>query len=146
MLKSERTKKSYCLLELRLNVGQKIKQASCKFCPILWNIQIMTHWSIYSFKSVFVDLKKRKVAKVFLFNVLTLDYDRLEGHENVCLTGPFLAVYCMRLSHAITCSFSKYFKNFVYFCPNFQIFCPFLTFICPFFALFLKNRTHALTF
>ena len=34
--------------------------------------------------------------------------------------------------------FFKIFSNFVHFCPNFQIFCPFL-------ALFLKNRTHALT-
>ena len=48
----------------------------------------------------------------------------------------------------ITCNhlpFFKIFSNFVYICPNFQIFClspPFFTF----YALFLKNRMHALTF
>ena len=42
--------------------------------------------------------------------------------------------------------FFKVFSNFVHFCPTFQIFCPFLTFFCPFFPLFLKNRTHVLTF
>ena len=39
-------------------------------------------------------------------------------------------------------------SNFVHFCQNFQIFSPFFPFLIFLYilALFLKNRTHALTF
>ena len=51
----------------------------------------------------------------------------------LALQGPILAVYCVRLSHAITCP-SKYFQILNIFDQIFK-----------YFALFLKNRTHALT-
>ena len=38
----------------------------------------MMQRSINSFESLFLD-KKEKVVKAFLFNILTLHYDRLEG-------------------------------------------------------------------
>ena len=55
--------------------------------------------------------------------------------EKLILLRPFLAVYCVRLSHAITCPFSEYFQILHIFAQIFKHF-----------ALFLKNRTHALTF
>ena len=47
-------------------------------------------------------------------------------------SGPILTVYCVRLLHAITCPFPKYFQIVCIFCPNFQIFYPFSTFLYPF--------------
>ena len=41
----------------------------------------------------------------------------LQSLINLMVSGPIPAVYCMRLSHTITCPFS----NFVHFYPNFQI-------------------------
>ena len=63
------------------------------------------------------------------------------------MSRSFLAVYCVRKSHVIICSF-KIRSNFVHFCQNFQIFSPFLPFLIFLYilALFLKNRTHTLTF
>ena len=62
-----------------------------------------------------------------------------------------VGAYSSSLLHAIIprnhLPFFKIFSNFVHFCPNFQNFPPFLPFLnifLPFFALFLKNRTHAL--
>ena len=55
--------------------------------------------------------------------------------QAICIIGllePFLAVCCMR------CPFSKYFQICT-FLPEFSN-------ILPFFALFLKNRMHALAF
>ena len=63
-------------------------------------------------------------------------------HKSVC-TGP------MRLSHAITCPFSKYFQIFSNFVQNFKhfaLFLPLLNIFCPFCGPFLKNRTQAVTF
>ena len=50
-------------------------------------------------------------------------------------TGPILAVYCVQLSHAITCPFSKYFQILYIIAQIFK-----------YFALFLKSPNHALTF
>ena len=36
----------------------------------------MIHKSIYSFQSLFVQRKKKKVLKAFSFKLLTLDYNR----------------------------------------------------------------------
>ena len=58
------------------------------------------------------------------------------------LLEPILAVYCLQLSHAITCHFSKYFQILYIFAQIFKYFAIFQ----HFFALFLKNRTHALNF
>ena len=58
------------------------------------------------------------------------------------LLGPILVVYCVRLSHAITCLFSKYFQIQYIFVQILKYFALFQ----HFFFLFLKNRTHALTF
>ena len=46
-----------------------------------------------------------------------------------------VAVYWVRLSHEITCPFSKYLETLYIFAQIFK-----------YFALFLKNRTDALTF
>ena len=54
---------------------------------------------------------------------------------NIVKTGPILAVYCVQLSHAIMYLFSKYFQILYIFEQIFK-----------YFALFLKNRTHAITF
>ena len=40
----------------------------------LINVQTMLYWSIYSFDSVFLHIKQ-KILKVFLFNILTIDYE-----------------------------------------------------------------------
>ena len=48
------------------------------------------------------------------------------------LAVPFLAVYCMQLSHAITCPFSKYFQILYSFPQVFKYFALFLTCFCPF--------------
>ena len=45
--------------------------------------------------------------------------------------GPVLGVYCMQLSHAITCPFSKYFQISYIFAQIFKYF-AFSKFICPF--------------
>ena len=44
---------------------------------------------------------------------------------SVRVTGPIVAVYCVRLLHAITRPF-QIFSNLIYFCPNFQTFCLFV--------------------
>ena len=57
-------------------------------------------------------------------------------------TGSVLVVSCVRLSHAITCLFPMFFQFLYIFIQIFKYFALFQYF----FALFLKNRTHALTF
>ena len=58
------------------------------------------------------------------------------------LSGSILAVYCVQLSHAIACPFSKYFQVLHIFAHISQYFFLFQ----HFFVLFLKNCTHVLTF
>ena len=51
-------------------------------------------------------------------------YYYLYIYIHIYVSGPILAAYCVRLSHAI-CNhlpFFKIFSNFVHFCPNFPIF------------------------
>ena len=48
---------------------------------------------------------------------------------NLMVPGPILAVYCMRLSHTITCPFSKYFQVLYIFAQIFK-----------YFSFFLKNH------
>ena len=48
------------------------------------------------------------------------------------ITGPFLAVYCVRQSYTINCSFSKYFQILCIFAKNFKYFALFKHFL-PFF-------------
>ena len=56
--------------------------------------------------------------------------------KNIHQSGPILAVYCVRLSHAITCPFSKYFQILYIFTQIFKylaLSCLILTFFtCPF--------------
>ena len=58
-----------------------------KFHVNFKNVQTKMHASLYGFESLFLRRKEEKVSsvfvletlKAFLFNILTLDYDRREG-------------------------------------------------------------------
>ena len=52
--------------------------------------------------------------------------------------GPFLAVYCVQQSHAITCPFSKYFQILYIFAQISKYFALFKHFFCPF-----LGKSHA---
>ena len=58
------------------------------------------------------------------------------------LSGILKTVYCVRLLHAITSSFSKYFQILYIFAQFFKN----LVLFQYFFGLFVKHCTHALTF
>ena len=61
----------------------------------------------------------------------------LQSLINLMVSGPIPAVYCMRLSHTITCPFSKYFQILYIFDQIFKYFSLFQ----HFFAIFLKNHS-----
>ena len=133
-----------------------------------WDLQ--TNWPGISQKHESVSLALAKLTKIFnwLFITFGIQWKKLNfgwiGTNARCTLVRSRSLWAQLLKQMI-CSdrafsssllraiivrnhlpFFKVFSNFVHFCPTFQIFCPFLTFFCPFFPLFLKNRTHALTF
>ena len=85
---------------------------------------------------------KRRLEKILLMMVF-VKQDRLEkliklllSQINLMVSGSIPAVYCMQLSHTVTCPFSKYFQILYIFAEIFKCFSLFQ----HFFALFLKNH------
>ena len=74
----------------------------------------------------------------------TYSKNKIKVELDLCLRmpGPILAVYCVRLSHAITCPFSKYFQILYIFAQISKYFTAFQ----HFFVLFFQNCTHAIAF
>ena len=84
---------------------------------------------------------KRQLEKILLMMVF-VKQDRLEkliklllSLINLMVSGSIPAVYCMQLSHTITCPFPKYFQILYIFAQIFKYFS-----LQHFFALFLKNH------
>ena len=74
VLRSNITEK-VMVLELKLNVGQKMQQTSCKFYQALYNIQNMMHISNYSFEIAFLHSKKEKNCESIFFWISMSHYD-----------------------------------------------------------------------
>ena len=98
--------------------------------------------------SLFVNFKQ-VFRIVQVFSLLT--FKKVDVGQESSEISPFLGrAFSSSLRRAIVaCNhlpFFKIFSNFVHFCKKFSNILPFFNIFLSFFALFLKNRTHALTF